>query len=254
MRGQELERQKLALSKKESELAVVRSELTKAQKLTHFYENAVDAKVDKAVKAYKEARADQKAKAVELRLAKLEYEAAKPELDSTNGKVEKLEADLANPAVSLADLRKERDELKVSQLSQRSNEQMAQNRIRKAVLEATAEKDKELKKLEIRLEETTAAKDEELAMLKNSLGDAIEVQHKLYSDNQRLNKANEALEEKLSVLAEVQVHLEKEKEGKPAKIQVAPEETTAGLKKQLDIANSKVKGLEELLAVYIKHT
>jgi hypothetical protein len=58
MRRQELERQKLALSKKESELAVVRSEFTKAQKLTHFYENAVDAKVDKAVKAYKEARAD----------------------------------------------------------------------------------------------------------------------------------------------------------------------------------------------------
>jgi hypothetical protein len=131
---------------------------------------------------------------------------------------------------------------------------MAQNRIRKVVLEATAEKDKELKKLEIRLEETSAAKDEELAMLKNSLGDGIEVQQKLYSDNQRLNKANEALEEKLWVLAEVQVYLEKEKEGKPAKVQVAPEETTAGLKKQLDIANSKVKGLEELLAVYIKHT
>lgn len=145
-------------------------------------------------------------KAIELESSVSDADRNQSELNQLHKHLEELETGQAEREAEVINLRKQLEEAQSSLLSSRTNQQIEQDRIRKAVQGATLARDERIKRLEKKLQDL---RNEKALSGQARKSDEKNIRE-LYQDKYSLKEKNQELEEKLFNVAAVQEALERE--------------------------------------------
>lgn len=194
------------LTKKEGDVSNLLHQVKKAAADFDQYKKSQQKKVEQLTAELSATKSALALKAIELESSVSDADRTQSELNQLHKHSEELQTGQAEREAEVINLRKQLEEAQSSLLSSRTNQQIEQDRIRKAVQGATLARDERIKRLEKELQDLRNEK----ALSEQARKSDEKNIRELYQDKYSLKEKNQELEEKLFNVAAVQEALERE--------------------------------------------
>jgi DNA repair exonuclease SbcCD ATPase subunit len=204
------------LTKKEGDISKLLHQAKKSAADFDQYKKSQQKKLEQLTAELSATKSTLTLKTTELETTVFDANSTRDELKQLHKHSKELETGRVEWEAEVVNLRKQLEEAQSSLLSSRTNQQVEQDRIRKAVQGATHARDERIKHLEKELQDLRM----EQALSDQARKSDEKNIRELYQDKYHLKDKNQDLEEKLSNVVAVQEELERELDEGRAKVKL----------------------------------